>query len=153
MNNRSKLTYLRYTKDNSYLMDTSNLKDTDHSTDDCVNVPKPASAKECSAHLLPIQDALDVLGGKWKIFIIMVLLQGGKRRFKELQRELPGITGKVLSKELKDLEQNEIITRKVFDTSPITVEYELTPYGHTLKNAIFALYKWGSAHRKKIMSK
>lgn len=134
-------------------METSNQKDTDHGTEQCANAPKPQSAKECSGHLLPIQDALEVLGGKWKIFIIVVLLQGGKRRFKELQRELPGITGKVLSKELKDLEQHGIITRKVFDTSPITVEYELTPYGHTLKKAILALHQWGSAHRKKIMVK
>jgi DNA-binding HxlR family transcriptional regulator len=133
-------------------MDTSNLKDTTHETGQCPSM-NSIGKKECSVQLLPIQDALEVIGGKWKIFIIMVLIQGGKRRFKELQRELPGITGKVLSKELKDLEQHEIVTRTVFDTSPITVEYELTPYGHTLKQAIFALHQWGSSHRKRIMVK
>lgn len=134
-------------------METSNLQETTIMGQQCPNSSKDNSFKACSQHLLPIKDTLDVLGGKWKIIIIMALLHGGKRRFKELQRELPGITGKVLSKELKDLEQNGIVSRQMFDTAPITVEYELTAYGHTLKQAIFALHQWGAEHRKVVMGK
>ncbi len=133
-------------------MDTSTLQDTKHDTSQCPG-GGAIKHKECAQHLLPIKDTLEVLSGKWKIIIIMALLHGNKRRFKELQRELPGITGKVLSKELKDLEQNNILTRSVYDTAPITVEYQLTAYGYTLRDALFALHKWGSEHRRVIMGK
>jgi DNA-binding HxlR family transcriptional regulator len=63
----------------------------------------------------------------------------GHLRFKQLQRELPGISGKVLSGELKELETNEIVERKIYDMYPITVEYSLTPYGKTLEPVVSAL--------------
>ncbi|CAN5414927.1 hypothetical protein BH09BAC1_BH09BAC1_09080 [soil metagenome] len=130
-------------------MDTSIPQDTT-----CNEAVHPEHNKaQCSKHLLPIRDTLELLSGKWKIMIIMSLIQNDKLRFKELQRELSPVTGKVLSKELKELEQNGIITRTVFDTAPITVEYALTPYGRTLKSAIIALHTWGSEHRKKMMVK
>lgn len=113
--------------------------------------PEIHSPAECSKQLLPIRDTLELLSGKWKIIIIMALLQSKSLRFKELQRELGTITGKVLSKELKDLEENGIVTRTVKDTSPITVEYALTDYGATLKNAIIPLHEWGMAHRRRMM--
>lgn len=130
-------------------MDTSTLQD----TNSLETIAKPHDIAQCSKQLLPIRDALDLLSGKWKIIIIMALLQGGRTRFKELQRQVGSVTGKVLSKELKELEQNGIITRTVRDTSPITVEYELTAYGATLKDAMIALHTWGSQHRKKMMVK
>jgi DNA-binding HxlR family transcriptional regulator len=102
--------------------------------------------------LLPVKDALDVLSGKWKLQIILSL-SFGKKRFKQLQREIPGLTPKVLSKELKDLEINELIVRNVYDTLPVTVEYELTPYGGTIKPLIGELHKWGSKHRKRIIAR
>lgn len=108
------------------------------------------SMKECRTHLLPVRDALDLLGGKWKIPII-VALSFGNRRFRELQRHIEGITAKMLSKELKDLEVNELVKRTVFDTTPVTVEYELTDYGKTLKKVIAELRKWGSEHRKRML--
>src|SRR6185503_3250297 len=111
--------------------------------------PEHSSAQECTKRLMPISDALDVLNGKWKLQII-IALSFGKKRFKQLQREIPGITPKVLSKELKDLEMNELARRTVYDTSPITVEYELLPYGRTLNPLIEELYKWGTKHRRKI---
>ena len=114
--------------------------------------PEHDSAAECSKMLLPINDALQVLNGKWKLQII-IALSFGKKRFKQLQREIPGITPKVLSKELKDLEMNDLARRTVYDTSPITVEYELLPYGKSLQPLIKELHKWGTKHRKKIMSK
>ncbi len=129
-------------------MDTSTLKDTNHLPQE-----PPHDIAQCSKQLLPIRDTLDMLSGKWKIIIIMALLQNGKTRFKELQRLLGSVTGKVLSKELKELEQNGILIRTVRDTSPITVEYELTPYGATLKDAMIALHTWGTEHRRKMMGK
>ena len=110
------------------------------------------SMSECTKHLLPVKDALDILSGKWKIQII-ISLTFGKKRFKEIQREIPGITAKMLSKELRELEINELATRKVYDTKPVTVEYELTPYGRTLKKVINELHEWGSKHRKRIIAR
>jgi DNA-binding HxlR family transcriptional regulator len=124
----------------------------DNVLEDKRKCPVHESSVECSKRLLPINDALEVLNGKWKLQVIMAL-SFGKKRFKQLQREIPGITPKVLSKELKDLEMNELAKRTVYDTSPITVEYELLPYGRTLRPLIDELHKWGLKHRKRIIGK
>lgn len=104
----------------------------------------------CAEHLRAIHDTLDVLNGKWKIAIIGSL-RFGKKRFMELQREVEGIGSKMLSKELRELEMNELVKRTVYDTKPVTVEYELTPYGKTLESIIDEMANWGRAHRKRIM--
>lgn len=114
--------------------------------------PTHLAMGECTKALLPVKDALDMLNGKWKLQIILTLTFG-KKRFKQIQRELPGLTPKMLSKELKDLEMNELVERHVYDTVPVTVEYELTPYGRTLKPLIAELHKWGSKHRKRIIAR
>ena len=75
----------------------------------------------------------------------------GKKRFKEIERSVPGISPRMLSKELRDLELNKMITRTVYDTIPATVEYEITQYGLSLDKVLLAMYEWGTAHRKKIM--
>lgn len=103
----------------------------------------------CKVYLRAVNDTLDMLQGKWKISIISSL-HFGKRRFMELQREVNGIGAKMLSKELRDLEMNELVKRTVYDTKPVTVEYELTPYGKTLENIIGEMVKWGIEHRKRI---
>ena len=113
--------------------------------------PSHLSTAECTKMLLPVKDALDILSGKWKIQIILALTFG-KKRFKQVQREIPGLTPKMLSKELKELEINGLATRHVYDTLPVSVEYELTSYGETLKPLIGELHKWGSIHRKKIIT-
>lgn len=110
------------------------------------------SREECSKNLLPVKDALYVLSGKWKLPII-VGLKFGHKRFKELHREIEGITAKMLSKELKELEMNDLVKRTVYDTMPVSVEYELTEYGKTLDNVISALRDWGLQHRKRIAAK
>ncbi|RIV27819.1 transcriptional regulator [Fibrisoma montanum] len=115
-------------------------------------MPELDRPAECARHLMPAMDTLELLGGKWKLLIVLGLLYGGKTRFKQLQKSIPGITGKVLSNDLKDLEQNGIITRTVYDTSPITVEYELTPYGRTLEKLILEIREWGMIHRQRILS-
>ena len=114
--------------------------------------PSHLSTTECTKQLLPVKDALDILSGKWKLQIILSLTFG-KKRFKQIQREIPGLTPKMLSKELKELEINELASRHVYDTSPVSVEYELTTYGKTLKPLIGELHKWGTKHRKKIISR
>jgi len=114
--------------------------------------PSHINSLECSKRLLPVKDTLEVLGGKWKLQIILSLTFG-KKRFKQIQREIPGLSPKMLSKELKDLEMNELVSRHVYDTAPVTVEYELTAYGRTLRPLIEELHKWGTKHRKKIIAR
>lgn len=100
---------------------------------------------------MPIRDALDIISGKWKIPIMLALCIHN-RRFKELHRDIPGITAKMLSKELKELELNGLVKRTVHDTSPVSVEYARTEYGHSLKPVITALRDWGQKHRERIFS-
>jgi DNA-binding HxlR family transcriptional regulator len=107
-------------------------------------------AKFNNKDMLALYDAMDILNGKWKI-AILCSLNDSKKRFKELQRHVGKITGKMLSKELKELEMNELVTRTVLDTKPVTVEYELTSYGESLEHVILELASWGSKHRKRIL--
>lgn len=105
-----------------------------------------------SKDMLALCDAMDILNGKWKIAIMCSLSQK-KKRFKELQRDVGKVTGKMLSKELKELEMNELVNRYVLNIKPVTVEYELTSYGKTLEKVIMELVSWGLRHRKRILRK
>ncbi|CAM3975765.1 transcriptional regulator, HxlR family [Pedobacter westerhofensis] len=105
--------------------------------------------KDCSKILFAIQDALDLISGKWKIKVISVLLYG-KKNFTDLQRQIDGLGSKMLSKDLQELEINGLITRTVNATKPITVTYELTEYGYTMEPIIQVLADWGTEHRHKI---
>lgn len=102
--------------------------------------------------ILAIRDTLDLVGGKWKLPIIHALKFDSPLRFNELQRKVTGITSRMLSKELKELEINKMVKREVFDTSPITVMYELTKNGESLCPVLDAMYKWGMEHRRRIFS-
>ncbi|WP_342328077.1 helix-turn-helix domain-containing protein [Pedobacter sp. FW305-3-2-15-E-R2A2] len=104
----------------------------------------------CAIHHRAIRDTMDVLAGKWKIPIIGSL-SFGKKRFMELIMNIEGIAAKMLSKELQELELNGLITRTVLNTKPITVEYELTAYGYSLKPIINEMASWGMQHREKII--
>ncbi|MEQ9442667.1 MAG: helix-turn-helix domain-containing protein [Cyclobacteriaceae bacterium] len=112
--------------------------------------PEQLDHGACTAMIRPVRDALDVLNGKWKLPIIIALTFGVKR-FSELSREIPNITDRMLSKELRDLEMNQLVKRKVYDTFPVTVEYSLTEYGSSLDKVIEALRNWGVQHRQRIM--
>ena len=103
----------------------------------------------CNRSLAAVRDSLYVIGGKWKLPIIIALLEN-PQRFRELQRSLEGITPKVLSKELKELELNAFIVRTVYDTMPVTVEYRLTEYSQTLRPVLDALRTWGEQHRARL---
>ena len=105
--------------------------------------------QECVEFIRPVRDVLDLINGKWKL-PILIALSFGTKRFKELERDVEGITPRMLSKELRDLETNQLITRTVYDSVPVSVEYSLTEYGKTLDDVIIALREWGKRHRKKL---
>lgn len=118
------------------------------------HLPPAHGYSECTRNLLPLMDTMELLTGRWKFIILLALWFSGKMRFKELQRSIPGITAKVLSNELKQLEEHKILTRTVLpETSPIAVEYELTEYGKTLDKVILSLRDWGIQHRKTMIGK
>lgn len=108
------------------------------------------TVENCRKAKMAIRDTLDVVGGKWKLVLISVLLDG-KRGFNELSREA-GISPRILSKELQELEMNGLVSRQVCPTKPVTVQYELTPYSATLTEVLTAMEKWGAQHRKRIIS-
>src|SRR3954465_1802093 len=95
----------------------------------------PITAQTCSSHLSAIDDALYVIGGKWKLRVIVALRQGNKR-FNEIQRTITGISARVLSNELKELELNGFVKRVVIDQTPVVVEYQVTPYAQTLGDVL-----------------
>jgi DNA-binding HxlR family transcriptional regulator len=103
--------------------------------------------------MMAVHDAMDVLNGKWKIYVISSICHYNKRRFSDILEDVVGISNKMLSKELKELEANKLIKRTVLDTQPITVQYELTEHGQTLKTIVTNLTEWGLAHRKEILGK
>jgi DNA-binding HxlR family transcriptional regulator len=111
------------------------------------------SAPECNSALSAVGDALYVIGGKWKLRIIIALSEGNKR-FNDLQRRVTGISARVLSNELKDLEMNGFVNRKVdAKAKPVVVEYELTDYSDSLEDVLRALHDWGRQHKARIMQR
>lgn len=112
---------------------------------------EPRQNDKHKKEMIAVQDSMDVLSGKWKICIISSICYYNKRRFSDILNDVEGISNKMLSKELKELEINQLVKRTVLDTQPITVQYELTEHGLTLKTIINNLTDWGMEHRKKII--
>jgi DNA-binding HxlR family transcriptional regulator len=108
--------------------------------------------KDPRMEIMAVHDAMDVLNGKWKISIISSICYYNKRRFSDILNDVNGISNKMLSKELKELEINKLIKRTVLETQPISVQYQLTDYGMTLKTIINDLAEWGIQHRKVIVN-
>lgn len=108
--------------------------------------------EDCSKAMLSIKDALEAVDGRWKLLILYSLCSGPKR-FKEISREVDGITDKTLSKELKNLQANKLINREVHDTFPPTVEYTMTAHGMSLRKVLYELWSWGLSHRKEVIGK
>lgn len=107
---------------------------------------------ECPhSFILAVNDTMNVLTGKWKLPIMATLIFG-KKRFKEIEREIPKITPRMLSKELKDLEMNGIVKRIVHPSIPVVIEYEFTLTGRKIKHVLDAMVEWGIEHRKSICS-
>ena len=108
------------------------------------------STEKCRRADMAIRDTLDVVGGKWKLILIAVL-RDGPMRFNQLSNEV-GITPRILSKELEELQMNGLVDRKVKNTKPITVEYSLTPYCSTLNDVLIAMEEWGVSHRMHVVN-
>lgn len=104
----------------------------------------------CQKRMQAIRDTMEILSGKWKFHILGTLMQSNSLRFMDLLREVDGIGAKMLSKELQDMEINRLVTRRVLDTKPVTVEYEITEHGRTLAPIIDEIAKWGIGYRDEV---
>jgi len=118
-----------------------------------MNCPTEDFQQETKRKMKAVQDSMDALNGKWKISIISSICCYGKRRFSDISNDVIGISNRMLSKELKELEINQLIKRTVLDTQPVTVQYELTTHGNTLHAIINNLADWGTEHRIKVIGK
>jgi len=106
----------------------------------------------CPKTMLSIKDALEAVEGRWKLLILFALSDGPKR-FGQLSKSVTGISDKTLSKELKLLENSQLIERKVRATFPPTVDYNITPHGLSLEKVLNELHFWGLTHREQIIGK
>jgi DNA-binding HxlR family transcriptional regulator len=97
----------------------------------------------------PVEATLSVVGGKWKAVILWRLV-GGTRRFNELQRSISQITRKMLTEQLRELEQDNLIIRTVYPEVPPKVEYSLSEYGRTFIPVLNAMAQWGLVHRERV---
>ncbi len=113
---------------------------------------KSLTPKQCDSMLRSVDDALYIIGGKWKLKIIIALTTC--KRFNEIQRQIKGVSARLLSKELKELEMNGFVKRIIFaDANPVRVEYELTEYSDILEPVVIALKNFGRMHKEKIVQK
>lgn len=96
--------------------------------------------------LCRVEDALDIIVGKWKPVIILNLLKNGTMRFGELKRSIPEITQKMLTKHLRELEEEDIINRVVYPQVPPKVEYSISEYGRELEPIMISMHEWGTKH-------
>jgi DNA-binding HxlR family transcriptional regulator len=113
---------------------------------------KFCSTTDAQEAMLPIFDALDALRGRWRL-PILVSLGFGKKRFTQIKRDVTGISDKILAKELKDLEVNQLIKRTVYETFPPSVDYMITDHGKLIGPVVIELKKFGDLHRTKIIQK
>ena len=117
-------------------------------------IQKPISdPPACTQDIRSLLDTLEVLGGRWRLLIVHYLLIRPQEAntFKKMEKDITGISAKMLSSDLKWLEANKIVHRQVMETKPITVQYSLTTYGQELKTVISKLVAWGEKHRWKML--
>ncbi|GEJ47905.1 HxlR family transcriptional regulator [Chryseobacterium sp. ON_d1] len=106
--------------------------------------------RDQNEELRALQDTLYFIGGKWRIPVINSICNGN-RRFREIERSIPGITTRMLSKELKDMELNKLVKRTVYPETPVLIEYEPTEYCRTFGKIIMEMINWGREHRRVIV--
>lgn len=111
-----------------------------------------ATIRNHSEEYQALQDTLYVIGGKWRIPIINSICNGN-RKFREIERSIPGITRRMLSMELKDMELNKLVKRTVYAGPPVQIEYESTEYCKSFGGIIMEMIKWGREHKKLITKK
>jgi DNA-binding HxlR family transcriptional regulator len=103
--------------------------------------------RDQAEELRSLQDTLYFIGGKWRLPIINSICNGN-RRFREIERSIPGITTRMLSKELKEMEMNKLVKRTVYDEVPVLVEYEPTEHCRSFGKIIMEMINWGREHRR-----
>ncbi|MFN6567773.1 HxlR family transcriptional regulator [Nostoc minutum NIES-26] len=104
-----------------------------------------AEAEDYSRLTCEVETTIKVIGGRWKVLIIRELMTSVKR-FGELQRALPGITQKMLTQQLREMEEDGIIHREIYAQIPPKVEYSLTPLGVSLQPILYAMHEWAVQH-------
>jgi len=100
----------------------------------------------------PVEATLDVIGGKWKATILYKLMQEPKR-FSDLKRQLPTITQRMLTLQLRELEEDGIVHREIYQQIPPKVEYSLTDFGKTLEPILLAMLKWGDQYTSQVIER
>jgi DNA-binding HxlR family transcriptional regulator len=109
-------------------------------------------AKKAPAYNCPVEATLDVIGGRWKA-VILFWLRDGACRFGELRRRIPGVSERMLTQQLRELEGHGIVHRQVYPVVPPKVEYSLTPYGRTLRPITELMCAWGKQHIEHLAAK
>jgi len=109
----------------------------------------PRDFEECKRAIVPVNDVLAQIGGKWTIYIIMALANG-PQRFSELKRKIDGVSQKMLTSTLRDLEKDGFISRKVTPSIPPRVDYELTDMGVELREPLAILTHWANSNNTRI---
>jgi DNA-binding HxlR family transcriptional regulator len=107
-------------------------------------IPKPEAGEFC-----PTEATVAAIGGRWKVVILWHLF-GGTLRYSELRRKVTGISQKMLTEQLRELEGHGLVSRTVYAEVPPRVEYAATPLGESLRPVLTAMADWGSAHGQKI---
>ena len=94
----------------------------------------------------PAQQALETIANKWTAIVVYALSKGGPKRYSDLQREIGGVSQKMLTQTLRNLERDGLVQRKVYPVVPPKVEYSLTPLGQTLTEPLGAICNWAEQH-------
>lgn len=117
-----------------------------------INIKGALREATCLEELTAMRDSVELFSGKWKLQLLRYLANrpSESNYFKKILREIEGISARMLSKELKMLEMNFLVTRTVLKTKPVTVAYAITPYGQTILPVAESLVQWGLHHRQKV---
>lgn len=105
-------------------------------------MPKKKSDEMSNAELCPMPDIAKLIGGKWKLIILQILIFQGMKRFNELRRQIDGITQTMLTKQLRALEEDGLVHRKIYPEIPPRVEYTATKRAQELKNMFLSMHTW-----------
>ena len=116
-----------------------------------VQAAHPAPSSPEGGAGCPLRDVLDRVGDKWSVLVV-VLLKDGRLRFSDLRRSVEGISQRMLTHTLRQLERDGLVDRTVYPAVPVRVEYELTALGRTLIEPLTALAQWAESHRSVILS-